>query len=168
MHSPVAMFVYNRADNTRRTLEALLQNKHAAETDVYVFSDGGKDERSWKKVNQVRSLLHETERQVAETHALKSLTIVERPENIYLERNIIEGISYVLDRHDTVIVLEDDIVTSPYFLQYINEALTLYRDEPRVMHVSGFTNLAPQQTHPQPLPVREGSGHHSSSQKNNE
>ena len=141
MHSPVAMFVYNRADNTRRTLEALLQNKHAAETDVYVFSDGGKDERSWKKVNQVRALLHEVERQVAETHALKSLTIVERPENIYLERNIIEGISYVLDRHDTVIVLEDDIVTSPYFLDYMNQAFYIYKDDPVVMHVSGFTNL---------------------------
>lgn len=141
MHSPVAMFVYNRADNTRRTLEALLQNKHAAETDVYVFSDGGKDERSWKKVNQVRALLHEVERQVAETHALKSLTIVERPENIYLERNIIEGIAYVLDRHDTVIVLEDDIVTSPYFLDYMNQAFYIYKDDPVVMHVSGFTNL---------------------------
>lgn len=135
------MFVYNRADNTRRTLEALMLNKHAADTDVYVFSDGGKDERSWQKVNEVRALLHEMEQTVAQTHALKSLTIVERPENIYLERNIIEGIGHVLDRHDTVIVLEDDIVTSPFFLDYMNQALYIYKDEPRVMHVSGFTNL---------------------------
>ena len=141
MQSPVAMFVYNRVDNTRKTLEALMLNKHAADTAVYVFSDGGKDERSWKQVNEVRSLLHQFEQEIAESHALKSLTIVERPKNIYLERNIIEGIGYVLERHETVIVLEDDIVTSPYFLDYMNQAFYIYKDDPTVMHVSGFTNL---------------------------
>jgi hypothetical protein len=141
MHSPVAIFVYNRADNTRKTLEALMHNQHASETDVYVFSDGGKDERSWEKVNEVRRVLHEVEQEIQTTHALKSMTIVERPKNIYLERNIIEGIGYVLDRHETIIVLEDDIVTSPYFLDYMNQAFYIYKDDERVMHVSGFTNL---------------------------
>ena len=141
MHSLVAIFVYNRADNTRKTLEALMHNQHASETDVYVFSDGGKDERSWVKVNEVRKLLHDVEQEIQTTHALKSLTIVERPKNIYLERNIIEGISYVLERHETIIVLEDDIVTSPYFLDYMNQAFYIYKDDEKVMHVSGFTNL---------------------------
>ena len=63
MKTPVAMFVYNRADNTRKTLEALRNNTEAPETDVYVFSDGGKDEESWKKVNEVRGLLHFTAQQ---------------------------------------------------------------------------------------------------------
>ncbi len=139
MPSPVALFVYNRADNTRATLHALLANTLAPQTDLYVFSDGGRDEASWAAVKEVRALLHEVEAEVARARTLHSMTIVERPVNYYLERNIIEGIKQVFDHHDTIIVLEDDIVTTPHYLQYMNEAFELYRDEPNVMHVSGFT-----------------------------
>jgi len=141
MPSPVAIFVYNRVDNTRATLRALLANTLAPQTDVFVFSDGGKDEQSWKQVNAVRRLLREVAEEVAQIHGFQSFSVVERKENIYLERNITEGIAEVLSQHETVIVLEDDIVTSPYYLQYMNEAFALYRDVPQVMHVAGFTNL---------------------------
>ena len=139
--SPVALFAYNRADNTRRTIEALLANTLARETELYVFSDGGKDDASWQLVNEVRAMLHEVEAEVGRTHALRAMHIVERPVNFYLERNVIEGIGYVLSRHETIIVLEDDIVTSPHFLQFMNDACRIYRDEPRVMHVTGFTRI---------------------------
>lgn len=142
MPSPVALFVYNRADNTRRTLQALLANTLASQTELYVFSDGGKDEASWAAVREVRGVLHEVEAEVARTRSLLKMTIVERPENYYLERNIIEGIAQVFEQHDTIIVLEDDIVTSPHFLQFMNDAFSVYRDEPRVFHVSGFTRLS--------------------------
>ena len=144
MFSPVALFVYNRVDNTRATLRALMANTLAAQTDLYVFSDGGKDETSWAAVREVRALLHEVEQEVARTRSLLSMTIVERPVNYYLERNVIEGINQVLERHETIIVLEDDIVTSPHFLQFMNDAFAMYRDEQRVMHVSGFTRLSHQ------------------------
>lgn len=141
MKAPVALFVYNRADNTRRTLQALLANTLATDTDLYVFSDGGKDKQSWQKVNEVRQLLHEVKAQVEQMGALRSMTLVERSENIYLERNITEGIAQVFEHHDRIIVLEDDICTSPHFLQYMNQAFDLYADLPTVMHVAGFTNL---------------------------
>lgn len=134
--APVALFVYNRADNTRQTLEALARNTLAGDTEVYVFSDGGKDEKSWGKVYEVRRSVKKF------SECFKRFTLVERLENYYLERNITEGIAQVFDDHDRIIVLEDDIVTSPYYLQYMNEAFDLYQDEPRVMHVSGFTNLS--------------------------
>lgn len=139
--APVALFVYNRADNTRATLRALMANTLAPQTDLYVFSDGGRDKASWAAVREVRALLREVEDEVARTRALNSITIVERPENYYLERNIIEGIGHVFKQHDTIIVLEDDIVTAPHFLEFMNDALCLYRDDQRVMHVSGFTRL---------------------------
>ena len=139
--SPVAMFVYNRADNTRKTLKALMENTLAPQTSLYVFSDGGRDEASWKCVREVRAVLHEVQEEVARTHSLLNMTLVERPTNYYLERNVIEGINEVFQHHDTIIVLEDDIVTAPYFLQFMNDAFRLYRDEPQVMHVSGFTRL---------------------------
>ena len=139
--TPIALFVYNRTDTTRKTLDALIQNTLAAQTDLYVFSDGGRDEASWKKVNEVRQLLQAFKEKAEKEGLLHSVTLVLRPENLYLERNVMEGIAEVLQHHDSIIAMEDDIITSPYFLQYMNEALELYRDEPRVMHVAGFTNL---------------------------
>ncbi len=141
MRAPVAIFVYNRLKNTQATLLHLCMNTIATETDVYVFSDGGKDEMSWVQVREVRDYVKQVKAEIEKNGALKSLTLVERPENIYLERNIIEGIDEVFGTYDRIIVLEDDICTSPYYLQYMNDALDNYADSERVMHVSGFTNL---------------------------
>ncbi|MCF0183364.1 MAG: glycosyltransferase [Bacteroidaceae bacterium] len=134
MLAPVALFVYNRLDNTRRTIEALLANHMASETPVYVFSDGGKDEKSWADVRRLREYLHTVT-------GFGQFIVIERTENYYIERNTTEGIAEVLSRHDRIIVLEDDLVTSPWFLTYMNEALDKYRDDERVWHVAGFTNL---------------------------
>ena len=132
--SPIALFVYNRLDNTQATVEHLKANTLASESILYVFSDGGKDEESWKKVKEVRSYLHSIK-------GFKEVHIIERPVNYYLERNIIEGIGQVLEKHETIIVLEDDICTSPVFLEYMNNALKKYANHPQVMHVAGLTNL---------------------------
>ena len=132
--APVAIFVYNRADHTARTTKHLQRNLLATETDVYFFSDGGRDEASWRAVNKVRKLLHKVT-------GFRSVSVIERPCNYYLERNVIEGINQVLKTHDRIIVMEDDIVSSPYYLTYMNDALDYYRNDKQVMHVAGFTNL---------------------------
>ena len=149
MTSPVAIFVYNRLDNTQKTIECLLANTLARETDVFVFSDGGKsladgtpDKGSWDTVNCVRTYLHNIKQEVDKTRSFNSFTIVEREKNIYLEANITTGIQQVFEHYDRVIVLEDDICTSPYYLEYMNEAFDMYKDVEKVMHVSGFTNLS--------------------------
>ena len=132
--SPIALFVYNRLDNTMATIEHLKANSLASESILYVFSDGGKDEISWKKVKEVRDYIHSIT-------GFKKVHIVERPENFYLERNVIEGIKQVLKKHETNIVMEDDICTSPHVLEYFNNALQKYNSESRVMHIASFTNL---------------------------
>ena len=149
MTSPVAIFVYNRLDNTQKTLECLLANTLARETDVFVFSDGGKsladgtsDTKSWDAVNRVRAYLRNKKQEVDKARSFNSFTIVEREKNIYLEANITTGIRQVFEHYDRVIVLEDDICTSPYYLKYMNEAFDMYKDVEKVMHVSGFTNLS--------------------------
>ena len=147
--APVALFVYNRPDNTRRTLEALAANYLAEETDVYVFSDGGRDETSWRAVRTVRRFIHEFKLRAEHEGIFNRITLIERPENYYLERNIIEGIHTIFADHDTVIVLEDDICTGPGFLTYMNHAFQLYAEEKRVMHVSGFTHLDLLGEHPE-------------------
>ncbi len=133
--APVALFVYNRLDNTRRTLESLAANTLAAKTDVIVFSDGGKDDKSWREVRAMRRYLSESK------FPFKSFSIVERPENYYIERNITEGISEIFENYNRIIVIEDDIVSSPFLLEYFNEALEMYEDEEKVMHVAGFSRI---------------------------
>jgi len=132
--SPIALFVYNRLDNTQKTIEHLKRNTLAEQSVLYVFSDGGKDEESWKKVKEVRNYLHTIT-------GFKEVHIIERPENFYLERNVTEGIAQVFKDHNTVIMMEDDVCTSPYLLEYFNNALQKYSSEPKVMHIASFTNL---------------------------
>lgn len=135
MTIPVALFVYNRLDNTRKTLESLAANTLARETDVFVFSDGGKDEKSWGGVNRLRQYLYDFE------SPFKSFTIIERSENYYIERNVTEGVAEIFEKFDRIIVLEDDIVSSPYLLEYFNEALDMYEDDETVLHVAGFSRI---------------------------
>ena len=135
MTIPVALFVYNRLDKTRKTLESLAANTLARETDVFVFSDGGKDAKSWGEVNRLRRYLHNFE------PPFKSFTIIERSENYYIERNVTEGVAEIFEKFDRIIVLEDDIVSSPYLLEYFNAALNMYADDEKVMHVAGFSHL---------------------------
>ncbi len=130
--APVALFVYDRLKNTKRTVEALKKNRYAGQTVLYVFSDGGKDRVSWKRVNRLRRYLKTIQ-------GFGQVIVRERPENYYLERNIIEGVTSVLKKHGKVIVLEDDVTTNPFFLAYMNEALDFYKDRPAVMHISALT-----------------------------
>ena len=132
--APVAMFVYNRLSLTKKTIAHLQKNELANQTPLYIFSDGGKDEKSWKKVHEIRKYLHSIT-------GFKEVHIIERSENFHLAKNITEGIKSVLAEYDRIIVVEDDICTSPVFLQYMNQALEKYAEVKKVMHIAGFTNL---------------------------
>lgn len=132
MAAPVALFVYNRPLHTRQTIEALLANAEAKDTDLYVFSDAAKNEVSSKSVSEVRAYIH----QVTGFH---SVTMVERQENLGLAVSIISGVTEVCQKHGRIIVLEDDLVTSPYFLRYMNDALDYYEKDERVISISGYS-----------------------------
>lgn len=129
--APVALFVYNRPWHTRRTVEALLANFEVSETPLYIFSDAPRDGAANKAVMEVRSFLREIT-------GFKSVSIIERENNYGLARSIIEGVTHVCEQHGRVIVLEDDLVTSPYFLKYMNEGLDKYQDEQRVISIHGY------------------------------
>ncbi len=129
--APVALFVYNRPWHTRQTVDALLANPEVSKTPLYVFSDAPKGVAASKAVTEVRSFLRGIT-------GFKSLSIIERENNFGLARSIIEGVSQVCEEHERVIVLEDDLVTSPYFLKYMNEGLEKYQDEQRVISIHGY------------------------------
>lgn len=132
--APVALFVYNRPDHTRRTLEALSRNRLAAETPLYVFADGAKPGASPADHARIAA----TRQLVASRRWAGEVTLVESPHNRGLADSIVSGVSRVLDEHGRVIVLEDDILTSPGFLEFMNRGLELYARRPQVMHLSGY------------------------------
>lgn len=129
-YAPVVLFLYNRPAHTERVLKALRCNILASKTDLIVFSDGarGGDE---KNVSDVRALLHDID-------GFKSVELIERQKNYGLAASIIDGVTQVIERYGKVIVLEDDIVTAPYFLSFMNQALDHYQYNDRIWHISGW------------------------------
>ena len=126
--SPIILFVYNRPDHVKKCISSLLTNKLAVDSDLYIYSDAAKDESSIQTVNQVRKYIHAIQ-------GFKNITIVEREKNWGLAANIIDGATTLTNKYGKVIVLEDDLVVAPHFLQFMNDALETYKDEPRVGHI---------------------------------
>lgn len=133
-YSPIVIFVYNRPDHTARTVEALKQNLLAGQSELFIFSDAPKTESDQSKVAEVRSYLKEIT-------GFKSISIFESDSNRGLSKSIISGVNFVFEKYDRIIVLEDDMVTSPHFLEYMNNALTLYEDDPAVGCIHGWNYL---------------------------
>lgn len=129
--SPIALFAYRRPAHLRQTLQALRVSPEAPQTELFVFCDAARDASVAGDVDAVRTLV-QGELGFAAVH------IVCRESNYGLARNITEGVSEVLRLRETVIVLEDDIVVSPFFLRFMNESLRVYRDSPRVGSISGY------------------------------
>ena len=126
--APILLFAYNRPSHTRRCIESLLKNSLASESHLFIYADGAKDESQQEAVNEVRSYIRSIQ-------GFKQVTLIERNENWGLARNIIDGVTTQVNRYGKVIVLEDDLIVAPYFLQFMNDALETYKDEPKVGHI---------------------------------
>ena len=129
--APIALFVYNRPEHTRRTLQALKQNTRAPESTLFIFSDGPKTAADTASVNEVRSI-------IKTTSGFKSLEIIERKTNDGLANSIIGGVSTLIVKYGKVIVFEDDLISSPHTLHYFNDALVRYETEEKVMHIGAY------------------------------
>ena len=128
MLSPILLFVYNRLTHTQRCVEALLKNSFASNSELFIYADGVKDGTQQEAVNEVRNYIRSIS-------GFKHITIIERTENWGLARNIIDGVTTQIKKYGKVIVLEDDLVVAPYFLQFMNDALEMYKNEPKVGHI---------------------------------
>lgn len=126
--APVLLFTYNRLSHTKRCVEALQKNHLFPESELFIYSDGAKDVTQQDSVKEVRNYIHTIQ-------GFKRITIIERNENWGLARNIIDGVTTQVNQYGKVIVLEDDLVVAPYFLQFMNDALDIYKDEPKVGHI---------------------------------
>lgn len=126
---PVVLFAYARPDHLRRTLACLRENRVPL---IYAFSDGPRTPDKAPSVEQVRQILHGID--------WCEVILCERQENLGLGRSIRSGVTSVLEQHDAAIVFEDDLICVPGTYDYLCAALSRYRDEPRVMSVTGWTH----------------------------
>lgn len=133
--APIVLFVYNRADTAKKVLFALDKNPEASCSQLYIYSDGAKNEEGKKAVNEVRSMIKE----YSKKSRFRSVNIIEQPENRGLVASIISGVSEVIDKFGEVIVIEDDCVPSECFLNFMNRALKYYENDLTVGSISGWT-----------------------------
>ena len=129
--SKVALFVYNRPEHTLKVLTNLKKNYLSGQSDIYIFSDNFKNKNDKVYVNDVRNIIQNFK-------GFKSKRIFYRKKNFGLAKNFICGINQVFKYDDRIIVLEDDNLTSPYFLKYMNYNLDLYKNIDNVGSISGY------------------------------
>jgi glycosyltransferase involved in cell wall biosynthesis len=132
MLAPICLFTYKRLFETRKTIQALQNNFLATESDLIIFSDGGNSDASWAKVKAVREYIRSVS-------GFKSIQLIESEINVGLANSIITGVTQILDTYGKVIVLEDDVITTSNFLDYMNQCLNSYENNDRVLSISGFS-----------------------------
>jgi len=130
-YAPIVLFIYNRPWHTRQTIEALQNNELASESELIIFSDGPKKDEPSLAVQQVRNYIRGVE-------GFKKVSIIERDTNLGLAKSIITGVTEVIEKHGKVIVLEDDMVSSRNFLEFMNRALIFYQDDKKIFSISGY------------------------------
>lgn len=128
----MVLFVYNRPEHTRKCLRALADNHLSEDSDLIVYSDGAKQESDLSQVMAVREVIQDIE-------GFRTVRKIFRDENRGLSKSIIEGVTETLRDHESVIILEDDLVTSPYFLKYMNDGIRLYQDHQKVVSIHGYS-----------------------------
>lgn len=130
--APIVIFCYNRPDHLQRTVEALTANSLAARSELIVFSDGARKEADEPQIEAVRAYL-------ATVSGFRSVRVVAAPKNKGLARSVIEGVTEVVSTYGKVIVMEDDLLCTPDFLVYMNDAIQTFGENPLVFSVSGYS-----------------------------
>lgn len=149
--APIIVFCYNRPEHLRKTMNWLRANKHAEESPLYVFCDGPKanaSEEQLQKIAAARTVVDE----MAVVPAFKEVHIVKRDENLGLGTSIITGVTEVINKHRKAIILEDDLETSPLFLDYMNKCLDHYEARKSVFSISGLSRPHPERFYPADYP----------------
>lgn len=128
----VCLFVYSRFEETKQTINALQENFLAKESNLFIFSDGPKTDKIKEQVDKIRNY-------VKEIDGFKSIKLFESKTNKGLATSIISGVTKIINHYGKVIVLEDDLITSRNFLDYMNQALEFYDKKKKFFAISGYS-----------------------------
>lgn len=130
--SPICLFVYKRYDTTKLMLESLLACPECADSELYVFMDEARSDSEADDVEKVRALFDNLQ-------GFKTIHPYPARMNKGMARSVIDGVTTILEKHESIIVLEDDLVVAPDFLTFMNAALEAYRDRSDIWSISGYT-----------------------------
>lgn len=134
--SPIILFLYNRLGHTKEIVEALQRNDLAAESDLYIFCDGPKENATQKQIAEIV----EVQLYAEQISGFKNVYVKKQKINRGLANSVINGVSEVIREYGKAIIVEDDIITHPFFLRFMNEALSYYEDEKRIFTIGGMTD----------------------------
>lgn len=143
--APIVLFAYKRPQHTLQTLQHLSNNFYANESTLFVFCDGAKKDASaedLKEIAEVRSI-------VKSKLWCKEVKVIENHENKGLANSVIDGVTKVVNEHGKVIVLEDDLVSSTYFLKFMNDALNMYQTNEKVLSIGACNFFARDENTPE-------------------
>ena len=129
--TPIAVFTYNRPEHTQKVLESLSRCRRLDECAIFIFCDGPKSPKQTESVIASREIV----RSFADKNPAD---VIIRENNWGLARSIVSGVTELCQRHGRVIVIEDDFVLSPSFIDYMLQSLDRYEDNERIYQVSGF------------------------------
>jgi GT2 family glycosyltransferase len=129
--TPIALFVYNRPWHTQLTIEALQKNDLASKSELFIFSDGPKNESDVVNVQKVREYIRTVT-------GFKAITIIEKENNCGLAKSVISGVTEIVDKYGKIIVMEDDLVSSPGLLNFFNDGLDFYEDNLKIFSITGY------------------------------
>lgn len=137
--APLAIFVYNRSHVMDKMLNAINENYLCEQTEVFIFSDGAKNEEDEEKVKQVRARLDV----FSKINNFKNVEIIASEKNKGLANSIIQGVTTLINKYGKVIVLEDDLITSKSFLKFMNDCLCFYEFNEKVWSIGGVSYNLP-------------------------
>ncbi|OHD24230.1 MAG: hypothetical protein A2086_11760 [Spirochaetes bacterium GWD1_27_9] len=129
--APIVLFVYNRLSHTKKTIEYLKKNFLASKSDLFIYSDGAKTDNDNLKVEELRNYLKTID-------GFKEVNITERPKNMGLANSVIAGVTEIINKFGKVIVVEDDLISTPNFLDFMNQCLDEYQTDKKVFSVTGY------------------------------
>ena len=124
------LFTYNRPWHTERVIKALAKNTVLPEQ-LFIFHDGLKKEEHRTEWLLVKELILRVD--------FCSVNVIESKENKGLAKSIVEGINYVFEKYDAVIVLEDDCIPAVGFMAFMQDAFYKYQNSQRVYCISGYS-----------------------------
>lgn len=132
--APIVLFVYNRPEHTRIVLESLSACQYADQSALYIFADQAKNEKAKEKVEQVRRIVKED----IWKEKFAEVNITEASQNKGLANSVISGVTQVIQKYGSVIVVEDDNRVAPDFLDYMNRGLEYYENDHRIGEIGGY------------------------------
>jgi hypothetical protein len=127
--TPVAFLIFNRPATTQRVFDAIAR---ARPPKLLIIADGPRADRPDDRANvaAARSIV---ERIDWPCEVLKNYS----EKNLGCRRRVSSGIDWVFSEVEEAIILEDDCLPHSSFFSYCEAMLSRYRDDERIMHVSG-------------------------------